>query len=349
MSSPESELMERLYTAIDAWNDEITGSYGQLAAQLAAAQSRLDTLLAEAASSLAPAEAEALREALQEREAQAAEREARLAEQGELLDRLRQENAALRMHLVEQQEAYAALEAELVTVRSQTPPEDPRMALLEQEAVEARERADHLSQSLEEAAALQRQLEQSQRELGAAQSEIEALNAALAAVRTAPPSSVPRIIDLSRISAFDAQGHKKRMGEILLELGILSSDQLQAILGEQNAHPPRRLGKIVVERGFTNDIVIAKILAAQLRLAFVELREGDIDPEAPRMISVHLANLHHCVPIRRDGEVLTLAMTNPLDLIAIEDVELATQCRVEPVVATPASIDFTIARYCADA
>ena len=104
------------------------------------------------------------------------------------------------------------------------------------------------------------------------------------------------------------------------------------------------VGRLVVDRGYTNEVVIARILASQLRLPFTELREGDVSPGAPSLISAQLARLHHCVPIRKEGDCVILAMANPMDLIAIEDVEHATGCRVEPVVATSAAIEFVIAR-----
>ena len=76
------------------------------------------------------------------------------------------------------------------------------------------------------------------------------------------------------IRAFDAHGHKRRMGTILVEAGVLTQEQLDAALAEQAANPQRRVGTIVVERGFTSEEVIARILAAQLRLRRVPLPIG---------------------------------------------------------------------------
>jgi len=90
---------------------------------------------------------------------------------------------------------------------------------------------------------------------------------------------------------------------------------------------------------------VAGVLAAQLGLTFTELNDEEVDPKAVALAPAHLARQHVCVPIRRSKNTLWLAMANPMDLIAIEDIELATALRVEPVVAKPASIQFIIERY----
>ena len=145
------------------------------------------------------------------------------------------------------------------------------------------------------------------------------------------------------INAFDPQGHKRRMGAILLEAGVINEEQLGAALAEQAANPQRRVGAIVVERGFTTEEVVARIVAAQLRLPFVALSAESLDAAAAGRISAHLARLHKAVPIAQGEDTLIVAMANPLDLIAIEDIEIASRTRVEPVVATRSAIDAVLA------
>lgn len=140
------------------------------------------------------------------------------------------------------------------------------------------------------------------------------------------------------LPAFEAHGHRKRVGEILVAEGVLSQIELHDLLAEQGRTPHVRLGTLAVARGFTNESLVAKILAAQLRLPFVNLDNMELDRAMAALLSPHLARLHKCVPLRRTEDRLTIAMTNPLDLIAIEDIELAGKCMVEPVVATPSGI-----------
>jgi hypothetical protein len=144
--------------------------------------------------------------------------------------------------------------------------------------------------------------------------------------------------EVPSLPAFEAHGHRKRVGEILVAEGVLSPDELQELLTEQGRTPHVRLGTLAVARGFTNEALVAKILAAQLRLPFVNLAEMTLDRATAALLSPHLARLHKCVPLRREEDRLTVAMTNPLDLIAIEDIELAGKCVVGPVVATPSGI-----------
>lgn len=144
------------------------------------------------------------------------------------------------------------------------------------------------------------------------------------------------------IDAFDARGHKKRMGEILVEMGVLTEVQLKSILKEQVADPQRRLGALVVEHGLTSEDVVSRIIAAQLRLPYEDLTHVEPEPAAIDKVSLHVVRLHRCMPLNEDDGVLTVAMVNPLDLIAIEDLELASRCRVAPVVSTRSQIDALI-------
>ena len=162
----------------------------------------------------------------------------------------------------------------------------------------------------------------------------------------APPAADrPPIVQISDIAATDGKGHKKRMGEILVDAGILTARQLQRVIREQAKDPHRRLGALVVQQGYASEDIIARVLAAQLQLPFVELDVCEVEPAAVAVVSAHIARLHHCLPLRREGALLVIAMANPLDLIAIEDIELASNCQVDPIVATPKSIEAALERF----
>jgi hypothetical protein len=144
--------------------------------------------------------------------------------------------------------------------------------------------------------------------------------------------------------AFDGAGHKRRMGEIMLRAGLISEGQLTEVLAAQGGGAQRRFGAIAVERGFTTEEAIARVLAAQLRLPYVDLAATPPSAEAMQCISPHVARMHHAVPFRLAEDALVVAMANPLDLIAIEDLEIASKRRVEPVVATGAAIAACLAQ-----
>lgn len=172
----------------------------------------------------------------------------------------------------------------------------------------------------------------------------EALSAQAAAAEAAAGGIVSPAPALPGVSfdAYDPSGHKKRMGEILVEAGVISAELLQSILAEQATAKHTRLGKLLVERGITSEAMIAKVLAAQLKLPFIDLHPGDIVPAAALQISAELARRHECIPVDGDLGRITLAMANPMDLLAIDNIELACNRRVSPVVAIPSAISAAI-------
>ena len=105
------------------------------------------------------------------------------------------------------------------------------------------------------------------------------------------------------------------------------------------------MGSVLVELGYATEEVVAAALAAQLRMRFIENVQQELDPGVLQFVPPHIARNHRCVPISLNAGTLVVAMANPLDLIAIEDIEIATNARVEPVVSPPTDIDAAIARY----
>ncbi len=152
------------------------------------------------------------------------------------------------------------------------------------------------------------------------------------------------------IQPFDENGAPRKMGEILVDAGLLSREQLETALEMQRQAPQRKLGSILVEEGFTGEDVIPQVLARQLRIPYLRLREGAFDPRAVALISGRLAARHACIPLRATSDTVALAMANPLDLIAIEDIERATGRHVQPLIARESEIMTAIEqRYDSDA
>jgi hypothetical protein len=196
---------------------------------------------------------------------------------------------------------------------------------------EARERIADLEEQLAVAEAERNQLqrEAEQRAMHAPAPPVPTTQTLPAQQHSGPPVQV---------DAFDDRGHKRRMGDILVGFGVISEEELDEALSQKANQPHQRLGEILVTLGFTNEDVIATILAAQLRVPFVKLDEMDIDPADARLLPANLARRHLAIVIRNDVAKVTVAMANPLDLIAIEDIEIATRSRVEPVIATPTAV-----------
>ena len=187
--------------------------------------------------------------------------------------------------------------------------------------------------------------------LDALREEVRELRSGLRAPHTmAPETGEPALREMHHahaayrrredleLSGFDADGRRRRMGDILVDAGVITREQLEEALQLQQEQPQRRLGAILVEMGQTESDVIAQVLACQLKLPFVRLEDQVPEEAAVRLVSGRLASHHRCIPIRIGEDTVVVAMANPLDLIAIEDMELSTGRRVDPVVAAEADI-----------
>ena len=92
----------------------------------------------------------------------------------------------------------------------------------------------------------------------------------------------------------------------------------------------------------TDEIAVAKAIAQQMNVDFIHLDQSCVDREAAHRITGRVAEMHTCIPIHEKNGHLILAMANPLDLIAIEDVERASELPVRPVVATAGDLALCI-------
>jgi chromosome segregation ATPase len=162
------------------------------------------------------------------------------------------------------------------------------------------------------------------------------------AVKTATGQALVK--DSLNVAGADREGKPRKLGDILLEVGSLTEEQLGEALQEQKSNPTQHLGGILVKNGVVDEEAVGKALACQGDFDFIVLDERTVDPGAAELISERVASLHTCIPIRATEESLVLAMTNPFDLVAIEDIERACERHVEPVVAKPSEISAAIER-----
>ncbi|MBI4557961.1 MAG: hypothetical protein HY706_10295 [Candidatus Hydrogenedentes bacterium] len=199
-----------------------------------------------------------------------------------------------------------------------------------------------LAQQLAEAVKAREELHKEMVGLRIEMDRLRRVNAELSGVGVVPPDEVEEALG---VSGQDHQGKKRQIGEILVEAGSITREQLEIALEEQRGSPAKHLGSILVEREFTTEEVVAQALASQCKLPFVRLHEKSVSPEAVELVSFRLANLHSCVPLSVTESTLVLAMVNPFDLVAIEDVERASSRNVEPVVAVASEVRSAIGRH----
>jgi type IV pilus assembly protein PilB len=139
----------------------------------------------------------------------------------------------------------------------------------------------------------------------------------------------------------------KQLGELLIERGILTQAQLdKAIVVQQERGS--LIGEILVELGFAKEEDIAQALTAQYGFPYLPLSNYDINTEIINIIPGRVARQYLLIPIDKIGNNLTLAMSNPLNVQAIEDVELLSGCSVQTFVSTSSDIKRAIEKYYKD-
>jgi type IV pilus assembly protein PilB len=131
---------------------------------------------------------------------------------------------------------------------------------------------------------------------------------------------------------------KMRLGDALISEGLINDEQLQQALALQKKSG-KRLGAVLVEMHLVTEHDIVQILSKQLKIPFIDLSNYLIDPVIAKLIPEHIAKKHMLIPINKVGNKLTVAMVDPLNIIAIDDIQLMTGLMVKPVVATQSDIN----------
>ena len=135
-----------------------------------------------------------------------------------------------------------------------------------------------------------------------------------------------------------------KLGEILLRDGLITLDQLKRALIEQK-QTGMRLGYTLVTLGFVEETEISKMLARQYRMPAVDLSRFEVDPKILRLIPPDVAIKHTVLPLKREGRTLTVAIADPNNVTAIEDIKFITRCDVFPVIAGEYTLRNAIDRY----
>ncbi|MDI6759079.1 MAG: hypothetical protein QMD94_05360 [Candidatus Omnitrophota bacterium] len=136
----------------------------------------------------------------------------------------------------------------------------------------------------------------------------------------------------------------KKLGELLIERGIINQGQLEMALASQKERGGL-IGEILIELGLAKEEEIAHALTAQYGFPYLSLSNYDIDLEVVNLIPGRVARQYFLMPVDKVGNNLTIAMSNPLNGNAIEDVEFLSGCSVQVFVATSSDIKKTIAKY----
>jgi type IV pilus assembly protein PilB len=135
-----------------------------------------------------------------------------------------------------------------------------------------------------------------------------------------------------------------RIGELLLKEKRITPAQLQEALAYQKANGGK-LGFNLVKLGFVKDEDITALLSKQYGVPSINLTQFEIDPGIIKLIPAETAHKYQIVPLSRAGATLTIAMTDPTNVFAMDDIKFMTGYNVEPVVASETAVLEAITRY----
>ena len=136
---------------------------------------------------------------------------------------------------------------------------------------------------------------------------------------------------------------QKQLGELLVDNKLITPQNLEDALKVQK-EKGGLLGYILVTLGFTTEEAIAQALTAQYGFPFLPLGGYEIDKDVAKIIPENVAKQYGLVAVDRVGNVLTVAMSNPLNQQAIEDIEMITHFKIQVFVSTATDVNDTIKR-----
>jgi len=135
-----------------------------------------------------------------------------------------------------------------------------------------------------------------------------------------------------------------RFGELLVSNGLITEEQLEEALRQQT-HYKKKLGSQLLDLGFLTERQLVEALEFHLGFPSVSLFETQIEPSVLSLITEAVARKHYVIPFKRTNGKLVVAMEDPLNYDAIEEIRLSANMSVQPVIATRSEIEQAISRY----
>jgi len=136
----------------------------------------------------------------------------------------------------------------------------------------------------------------------------------------------------------------KQLGELLIERGVINRDQLARAMAHQK-DSGGLIGEVLVNLKFASEEDIAQALTCQYGFPYLPLANYEIETDVVKSVPENVCRKFCLIPIDKIGKSLTLAMANPLNVQAIEDVEGITGCAIQTFVSTTTDIKNSIAKY----
>jgi type IV pilus assembly protein PilB len=138
---------------------------------------------------------------------------------------------------------------------------------------------------------------------------------------------------------------RRRLGELLIDHGVITPDQLEEVLARQKLEKGARVGRLLVDLGHATEVQIAEAVAEQLHIPAADLQAVDIPNDVLGLVTKELAVKHLCLPWFVEERELYLIMANPTDIAAADAVAFHSGLRVKPVVAPESEVMAAIERF----
>lgn len=129
---------------------------------------------------------------------------------------------------------------------------------------------------------------------------------------------------------------KKKLGELLKKAGLVTEEQIVAAIQEQQSG--QKLGDLLLEKGYITEQQLIEVLEFQLGIPHVSLFRYPFQFELVKLVPIQFARKHIIIPLSRENNILTVAMHDPMDYYAIDDMEMYTGFSIKPVIAAKADI-----------
>ncbi|MBQ3789501.1 MAG: Flp pilus assembly complex ATPase component TadA [Lachnospiraceae bacterium] len=143
------------------------------------------------------------------------------------------------------------------------------------------------------------------------------------------------------------QRQRIRLGDVLVQKQVITPEDLQKALKEQK-NRGTKLGETLMSMGLVSEQQMVEVLTEMLHIDYVELRNVKLDKEAVYLINETIAKQYNLIPIgfdKNNPNILMVAMSDPMDFIAMDDISIITNRRIQPVLSTSSQIAYEIDRY----
>lgn len=124
----------------------------------------------------------------------------------------------------------------------------------------------------------------------------------------------------------------KKLGELFVNSGLLTPEKVEEALKLQ-VSKGGKIGSILVNEGLIKEDILYKFLEVQLKVSYIDLREVEITPEVMGLLKENITRRYNLIPVERDGDILKVAMTDPVDVFALDDLRLSTGMEIVPLLA----------------